>query len=63
MTLFERVKLYESLLRESLKVSGDGRWHRKVYEALGEPKPPVRQLKGKVPRYQLNLIGRGELEG
>lgn len=58
---FERVKRLEGLLRESLKVSGDGAWHRKVYGALGELKPPTRKLKGKVPRYQRELINKGEL--
>jgi hypothetical protein len=49
----ENARLKE-LLRESLNKTGDGAWHRKVYEALGEPMPPLRKLKGKIPRYQLN---------
>jgi hypothetical protein len=48
----ERVKELKTLLRESLNITGDGAWHRKVYEALGEQPPPLRKLKGPVPRYQ-----------
>jgi hypothetical protein len=48
----ERVAELEGLLRESLKCTGDGAWHRRVYKALGEEPPPLRKLTGKVPRYQ-----------
>lgn len=52
MLMRERVMALESLLRDSLIVCGDGAWHKRVYEALGEDAPPLRKLKGKVPRYQ-----------
>jgi hypothetical protein len=48
----QRIMLLEALLRESLTKTGDGAWHKKVYEVLGEPPPPLRILKGKIPRYQ-----------
>ena len=51
--LSQRIVLLESLLRESLNKTGDRAWHEKVHAALGEPMPPLRILKGKVPRYQL----------
>ena len=47
-----RVIELETLLRESLTKTGDRAWHEKVHAALGEPLPPLRILKGKVPRYQ-----------
>lgn len=58
----ERVQVLEALLRESLKVTGDGAWHKRVYEALGEPLPPIRKLKGKIPRHQQELIAAGKLK-
>lgn len=48
----ERIALLEGLLRESLNKTGDRAWHERVYEALGEPMPPLRKLTGKIPRYQ-----------
>jgi hypothetical protein len=48
----ERITQLEALLRESLNKTGDRAWHEKVYGALGESMPPVRKLKGKIPRYQ-----------
>ena len=54
----QRVIELEALLRESLNKTGDGAWHRKVRAALGEPPPPLRKLKGKIPRYQLNAKDR-----
>lgn len=54
-------ELMRGLLRESLKVTGDGAWHRRVYAALGEEPPPVRKLKGKPPKYQRELIDAGKL--
>ena len=47
-----RIAELEALLRESLNKTGDRAWHEKVHAALGEPMPPLRILKGKVPRYQ-----------
>ena len=49
---WEKVTELKALLRESLNQTGDKRWHDKVWAALGEPKPPMRKLKAKVPRYQ-----------
>lgn len=48
-----RVEDLEALLRQSLSKTGDRVWHEKVHQALREPMPPIRQLKGKIPRYQL----------
>lgn len=48
----QRILELEALLRESLNKTGDRAWHEKVHAALGEPMPPLRVLKGKVPRYQ-----------
>lgn len=60
--LREENEKLRAMLRESLKWVGDGRWHEQVYEALGEPKPPTRKLKGKIPRYQQELIKAGKLK-
>lgn len=43
---------WKSLLRDSLSKTGDRTWHEKVHGALREPMPPLRILKGKIPRYQ-----------
>lgn len=48
----QRIVELETLLRESLNKTGDRAWHEKVHSALGEPMPPLRILKGKLPRYQ-----------
>ena len=56
-----RIAQLETLARDSLKMTGDGAWHMRVRELLGEPKPPSRQLKGKIPRYQQELIDAGKL--
>lgn len=59
----ERIQMLENLLRQSLDRINDRAWAEKVYEALGEPFPPMRKLKGKIPRYQQVLIDAGKLEG
>lgn len=48
----EQILEYEQLIRESLNKTGDRAWHEKIHAALNEPMPPLRILKGKVPRYQ-----------
>jgi hypothetical protein len=49
---YERILLLERTLRDSLKFVSNGEWHKKVYTILGEEPPPLRGLKGKVPKYQ-----------
>src|SRR5262245_25412882 len=56
-----RIKQLEALLRESLSKNGCRSWHERVHAALGEPMPPVRILKGKIPRYQQKQIEAGVL--
>jgi hypothetical protein len=55
----ERLK---ASVREMVGRMADRGIVERAYEALGEPKPPMRKLKGKIPRYQQELIDRGELE-
>ncbi len=63
-TQISRILELETLLRESLTKIGDGAWHKKVRETLGEPYPfSVRKLTGKIPRYQEKLIQEGKLKG
>lgn len=49
---WERVAELEAMLKESLNKVGDKGWHDRVHAMLGTEKPPMRKLKGKVPRYQ-----------
>lgn len=57
----ERIEELETMLRESLNKTGDGEWHDRVHRVLGEPKPSVRILTGKIPRYQQEQINAGTL--
>lgn len=41
----DRIAKLERVVREYLKHNGDGRIADMAYEALGEPKPPMRKLK------------------
>jgi hypothetical protein len=43
-----RIAELEKLLRESLNVTGDGEWHRKVHTALGEEPPSLKKLTTKI---------------
>lgn len=50
-------------MREMVGRMADKGIVERAYRAMREPKPPMRKLKGKVPRYQREMIERGELEG